>query len=494
MTGVAVAATAIDAETRAPLPGTWMIATRTICSGFGHCSEACVELRSGQDDNVIPWYRATKDYKWFTYRRGYYDASVDPGRPALSRKRPAGLVPDWDEASARIAYLDQLAVAALCPQAESAQREAIVPFLRELLDEGLALAELPEQLDSLKYICTLHREGFGPGAAPRACTKPLDWRDHDAFFAAASAGDQQALAQWLDGPLDAAQRARRLDPALAIAAANADLPTMQYLIDHHANLQPAFTAMQQVFLGVPLSMAAYARPQQRASTVRRVVRVAGAAPAPPPPAPPPPPDPKQNARVSTEFLLAAGANPNTFDTEGYTPLHRMTKLGDTQMIALLLGHGARVDQQAANCYPACQGWQEVPLQLAPTTQVAEQLLAAGASLEAHDREGTTPLAATEVPEVAALLIQRGANVNAVTRSGWTPLMHWLQAYERRGGAGREAAKPCADIARELVRRGASLSPRSGDGLVALDFTHDLALRAELAALAAARQAAGPSRP
>ncbi len=86
--GLAMAAGAIDADTRAPLPGTWIIATRTVCSGFGHCGEVCVELRSGQDDNVIPWYRATKDYKWFAYRRGYYDVSAEPGHPTLSRKRP----------------------------------------------------------------------------------------------------------------------------------------------------------------------------------------------------------------------------------------------------------------------------------------------------------------------------------------------------------------------------------------------------------------------
>ena len=48
-------------------------------------------------------------------------------------------------------------------------------------------------------------------------------------------------------------------------------------------------------------------------------------------------------RVNVRNLLRSGADPNTSDSGGWTPLHLAAGLGHADVVRLLLGHGARTE-------------------------------------------------------------------------------------------------------------------------------------------------------
>jgi ankyrin repeat protein len=55
----------------------------------------------------------------------------------------------------------------------------------------------------------------------------------------------------------------------------------------------------------------------------------------------------QNVAIA-RLLLAAGADPNAVQTDGFTPLHSAAQNGQLEMIELLLEHGARSDSRTVN--------------------------------------------------------------------------------------------------------------------------------------------------
>jgi ankyrin repeat protein len=111
--------------------------------------------------------------------------------------------------------------------------------------------------------------------------------------------------------------------------------------------------------------------------------------------------------VVVQNLLAAGAEPNTRDYQGYRPLHRAAQGGHHAAATILLAHGA--DPNAAN------NWGETPLVTAAQTGsagVVQVLLAAGAGVNGRAFRGVTPLlAAVQVgrSDVARILVAAGAN-------------------------------------------------------------------------------------
>ena len=165
----------------------------------------------------------------------------------------------------------------------------------------------------------------------------------------------------------------------------------------------------------------------------------------------------------TKVLLAAGANANTRDRAGETPLHKAAEKGSTAATRALLGAGAKVnalDEEGATPLHAAAAWGHVEL--------AKALLDAGADINALDGDRETALhlvAGRRIPplsvyaDVAKLLINAGASVNVRASDGTTPLEAAKASASRVCLEGNR--KACAD-ANEVVAmlRGSGGSERA----------------------------------
>ena len=98
-----------------------------------------------------------------------------------------------------------------------------------------------------------------------------------------------------------------------------------------------------------------------------------------------------------------------------SPIHWAAFKGDTNILALLLKHGADIKKKGTN-------WEITALHLAHDSQTAEFLLNHGANLEAHDVHGQTPLmwaAKRGNAELAETLINHGAQLGLQDNDKWT---------------------------------------------------------------------------
>jgi ankyrin repeat protein len=117
--------------------------------------------------------------------------------------------------------------------------------------------------------------------------------------------------------------------------------------------------------------------------------------------------------------IADGADANTKDDDGRTPLHYAANEGHMKIAGLLISKGADL-----NAKDKIRG---TPLHYAAAyehKEIVELIIAADADLKAKDEEGATPLhnaAFIGNKEIAQLLIAKGANVNAKDDVGDTPL-------------------------------------------------------------------------
>ncbi len=137
---------------------------------------------------------------------------------------------------------------------------------------------------------------------------------------------------------------------------------------------------------------------------------------------------------STQLLLSAGANPNTYDLEKNTPLHWIAGNAGEQAL-----HSAQL------------------------------LLESGAKVNTPNRAGETPLfrsAWTDVtPEMTKLLIESGADINHTTPTGETPL--WAAIFSGN-----------LPVIRILLEHGADPSAQLDDGLTPLQFALEQAMDEE----------------
>jgi len=206
-----------------------------------------------------------------------------------------------------------------------------------------------------------------------------------------------------------------------------------------------------------------------------------------------PDDELNNAIVANDvdrvaYLLAHGAQVNSTDGEGFTPLISAIRSGLVAVATYLVEHKADAN------LPDRSGW--TPLMWATwgdNPALVEMLLAHHAKLDAADNDGLTPLgiaAQNGKAKAARALLDAGADVNApVAKGGYTPLMlasisgsNELATSLIEHGAKVNAANPGgvtalmiaaagnrSTIASLLVKAGADVNARSEDGRTALSI-------------------------
>jgi len=135
---------------------------------------------------------------------------------------------------------------------------------------------------------------------------------------------------------------------------------------------------------------------------------------------------------AVRFLLDHGADLDAEDNNHSTPLHVISKYGNTKATQLLLEHGARAD--------ATDNDHSTPLHVAiqyNNVEAARLLLEHGARVDALDNDHFTPLhVAIQDGNVGAarLLLEHGARVDALDNDHYTPLHVAIQ--DGNAGAAR----------------------------------------------------------
>ncbi len=150
--------------------------------------------------------------------------------------------------------------------------------------------------------------------------------------------------------------------------------------------------------------------------------------------------------------LAADVNAKGLDE--FTPLHYAANEGHTEVVELLLRHGARVD--------AVSSTQRTPLHVACNRglkEIAAFLLAAGANVNAQDKDGNTPahiLSDGGWQEALELLLKQGADMRIKNIYGETPTEVASSVAVRRmcmaasKSKSKEKAAPVPDTYRRTV--------------------------------------------
>ena len=167
-------------------------------------------------------------------------------------------------------------------------------------------------------------------------------------------------------------------------------------------------------------------------------------------------DTSMNSNVCTilEYLLAEqGFSVNCTNTDGSTPLHVATGVGNIKTIQCLIKHGANVKARAWDL------WNVTPLHTAVTQgskEVVQYLIDHGAEVMARDTNNETPLhALTETgKEVVQCLIEHGADVMARDVVDRTPLHHTV-------------VHGSTEVVQCMIKYGADVMARDGFGVTPL---------------------------
>lgn len=127
------------------------------------------------------------------------------------------------------------------------------------------------------------------------------------------------------------------------------------------------------------------------------------------------------SRPVVEALLEAGADPNVSAIGGQSALTRAALAGNVAVIDALISGGADVEHREAA--PGRTVLQLV-IDEAPSIEVMQALIAAGADLDAVDDRGESALASAAFMgrlDAAELLIEEGAAIDRVNNDGVSPL-------------------------------------------------------------------------
>jgi ankyrin repeat protein len=174
---------------------------------------------------------------------------------------------------------------------------------------------------------------------------------------------------------------------------------------------------------------------------------------------------------ATMALINAGADPNARDTTGKSVLSYAVYLKQPEIIAALIAKGADVNAPSE----AGDGGNPAPPIFmaikAVELALVQQLIAAGANVDALDGQGSTPLhravlarPAEYTTPLVTTLLRAGANANAMRANGGAPLHNLIF------GAGNLTPEALAQLATLLAQHGADVNlPAAFDGATPLDI-------------------------
>lgn len=203
-----------------------------------------------------------------------------------------------------------------------------------------------------------------------------------------------------------------------------------------------------------------------------------------------------------ETLLNRGANVDTKDLNGMTPLLAAIQERKEALASLLLEAGADsrgVYEGRTMLSYACEQrfhklacWpflHRTPLSYARSIKVVNELLAAGAEVNAQDEDGFTPLFYPDAPKIIRALVNAGAEVNQKDKKGRTALFHQtkrraidallaagadIDATDNSGRTSLDHRCLIKDVPRMkiLLDRGAHFAVEDGKGRTAFDWSHE----------------------
>jgi len=159
--------------------------------------------------------------------------------------------------------------------------------------------------------------------------------------------------------------------------------------------------------------------------------------------------------LATE-LLELGANPDGADAED-SPLLLAISFRQTQSVGILLENGANPNR--------VRGFGDTYLHEAVMkgdTDVVELLLKHGADVEVKDEDGRNPLNYARDVKMAALLLEHGANINARSMSGRTMLDREEPGSEMAKFLREHGAKTGAELDEERAKTPEQEKSRAGE--------------------------------
>jgi len=255
--------------------------------------------------------------------------------------------------------------------------------------------------------------------------------DQDTFFRAVERGDVQAAKAFLDGGENVNAQDSVDRTGLQIAVGNNDVAMVRMLIEAGADLnmrdRDGGNILYYVMEGDAdevVKMLIEAGAELEARNVREETPLIAAA---------------LNGRKSLPSLIRAGADLNSIDQMGETALMKAAMVGELESLQALIEAGADVslaDPRKNTALIFAAGMRRSQMESfhvdeTSVTSIVEQLLAAGADVNAGNDYGITPLIASAQErhaDVATLLINAGADVNAkTTPDEFTPLMEAAKA-------------------------------------------------------------------
>lgn len=206
-----------------------------------------------------------------------------------------------------------------------------------------------------------------------------------ALIAAVRAGDLHRVEKLLEESVSPDSRDEKGFPALALAASAKNAAIVKALLSKGADVHATTNNIAEKIIDVPVAW--HAAALGSAETLR--------------------------------LILQAGAEPNTQDGKGISPLMAAAYLGNTETISVLIGAKADLEardrkERTALMWAADGGRYEA----------ARLLLDAGAKIEALGEQKASPLmyaAQHGYDDVLALLVERGADLNWKAEPGLTAL-------------------------------------------------------------------------
>ncbi len=175
---------------------------------------------------------------------------------------------------------------------------------------------------------------------------------------------------------------------------------------------------------------------------------------------------KEEALKKVQYLISKGANINTANKYGTTPLIKAIKESNYEIAKALLANGAHIntvdEDSNTPLIQATRGF---------NSEIALDLISKGADINAVNEYGTPLIFASSWwghLKTVDVLIKKGADVNAVSsKYGTTALMRVAGKSYMGRGSGKGAEQGLKQIMSMLIEHGADLDAQSKEGKTAL---------------------------